>query len=167
MTFYIRAVPCLLALVLAGCSGSASSLTTGSLFGGGGSSEAAKTEAPAALTGDATSRAFQVGSVSARAVKCGYNFDAPALKAKFLAAEASQGTTPDLISRADKIYDVAYNGVWKGVAAQKGYCSAKRTQQIQSDLRRHLAGDYTSSGRKVVKAEPSSNGFASWFTSQP
>lgn len=159
--------PCLLGLVLAGCAGSAGSLTTGSLFGGGDSSEAQKSEAPADPAGDATSRAFQVGSVSARAVKCGYNFDAAALKSKFLAYEASQGATPDLISRAEKIYDVAYNGVWKGVAAQKGYCSSSRTKQIQADLKRHLAGDYTPSGRKVVKAEPNNSGFASWFTSQP
>jgi len=166
MTSYKLAVPFMLAFIVAGCSGSASSLTTGSLFGGG-SSKPAKAEALPAPAGDATSRAFQVGSVSARAVKCGYNFDAPGLKAKFLATEASQGATPDLIARADKIYDVAYNGVWKGVAAQKGYCSASRTKQIQSDLRRHLAGDYSPSSKKVVKAEPSSSGFASWFTSQP
>lgn len=166
MTSYKLAIPFMLAVVAGGCAGSASSLTTGSLFGGG-SSEPAKAEALAAPAGDATSRAFQVGSVSARAVKCGYNFDAPALKAKFLATEASQGATPELISRADKIYDVAYNGVWKGVAAQKGYCSAKRTQQIQSDLRRHLAGDYATSSKKVVKAAPSSSGFTSWFTAQP
>lgn len=150
-------------VLVAGCSGSATSLTTGSLFGGG--SEAAKTEAaPAQPAGDATSRAFQVGSVSARAVKCGYNFDPAVLKAKFLAAEASQGTTPEMIARAEKIYDVAYNGVWKGVATQKGYCSAKRTEQIQSDLQRHLAGDYTPSKQKIIQAEEkSSGGFASWF----
>lgn len=165
MTTYKLAIPLMLALSAAGCAGSATSLTTGSLFGGG-SPEKAQAEAPVSPTGDATSRAFQVGSVSARAVKCGYNFDAPALKAKFLAAEASQGATPELIARAEKIYDVAYNGVWKGVAAQQGYCSAKRTKQIQADLRRHLAGDYTPSSKKVVKAAPNNSGFASWFTSQ-
>ena len=164
MRFCKFAVAAILAVFVAGCSGSATSLTTGSLFGGG-SNETAKTETPTAPAGDATSRAFQVGSVSARAVKCGYNFDAPGLRAKFLAAEAAQGAAPEMIARAEKIYDVAYNGVWKGVAAQKGYCSPKRTKQIQSDLRRHLAGDYSSSKHKVVKAEPSS-GFGSWFSGQ-
>lgn len=158
-------VPLLLATVVAGCSGSATSLTTGSLFGGGEEAAKAKPE-PTQPVGDATSRAFQVGSVSARAVKCGYNFDAAALKSNFLAAEASRGATPDMIVRAEKIYDVAYNGVWKGVASQEAYCSERRTKQIQADLRRHLAGDYSASKAKVVKAAPSS-GFASWFTSQP
>lgn len=163
MKFLIVTVP--VALALAGCAGSASSLTTGSLFGGG-AAEQSKDTATANPTGDATSRAFQVGSVSARAVKCGYNFDPAALKAKFLAAEASRGATPEMIVRAEKIYDVAYNGVWKGVANQKGYCSDKRTKQIQADLRRHLGGDYSASGRKTVNTAADNGGFMSWFTSQ-
>lgn len=156
-----------LAVLVTGCSGSASSLTTGSLFGGGNSGQSENAEAATKPPqGDATSRAFQVGSVSARAVKCGYNFDPAALKAKFLATESSQGATPELIVRAEKIYDIAYNGVWKGVASQKNYCSASRTKQIQSDLQRHLAGDYTPSNRKTVKAESSDGGVTSWFGGQ-
>lgn len=153
-----------LTILLAGCSGSASSLTTGSLFGGGDTQTGEKADAASTPpAGDATSRAFQVGSVSARAVKCGYNFDPAALKAKFLATEASQGASPELIVRAEKIYDIAYNGVWKGVASQKNYCSPARTKQIQADLQRHLAGDYKPSKRKTVKAESSGGGITSWF----
>lgn len=165
MTFGRFVLPIALSLALAGCAGS-SSLTTGSLFGGG--SEPAKTAAPVAPEGDATSRAFQVGSVSARAVKCGYNFDPATLKSKFLAAEAARGSTPDMIARAEKIYGVAYNGVWKGVAAQESYCSSKRTKQIKADLNRHLAGDYSPSKRKIAQSQKKkSGGFASWFTTQP
>ena len=58
--------------VIAGCSGMPS-LSTGSIFGGS-KPEAAITAAPAAVTGDPTSRAFQVGTVAARAKKCGYNY---------------------------------------------------------------------------------------------
>lgn len=170
MTTRTATILIVLAAMLAGCSGSATSLSTGSLFGGSSSSETTQIDPAAAAIaaeGTPTSRAFQVGSVAARAVKCGYNFDAPTLKTNFLAAEVARGTTPELIARAEKIYTVAYNGVWKGVAAQESYCSAKRTKQIQTDLRRHLAGDYTPKQHAVIKAEPKSSGFASWFSSQP
>lgn len=164
MEFYRFASLMTAALLLAGCAGSASSLTTGSLFGG--SEEKAKTEQVVAPEGDATSRAFQVGSVSARAVKCGFNFDSAKLRSDFLAAESSRGATPELIARAEKIYDVAYNGVWKGVSSQSNYCSGKRTAQIKSDLRRHLAGDYAPSKRKTIDTSADNKGFASWFTGQ-
>lgn len=153
-----------LAVLLSGCSGAATSLTTGSLFGGG-EAEESKPQPAAAPEGDATSRAFQVGSVSARAVKCGYNFDPAALKSKFLATESTRGATPEMIARAEKIYDVAYNGVWKGVATQDNYCSASRTEKIRADLKRHLAGDYSPGKRKVVTSE-TNNGSGSWFSSQ-
>ena len=39
-----------------------------------------------------TLRAYQVGTTSARAVKCGFYFDATQLKQQFLADEAAQGT---------------------------------------------------------------------------
>ncbi|MCH9766049.1 MAG: hypothetical protein K0U34_08675 [Alphaproteobacteria bacterium] len=164
MTYRTAIASFLLATLLAACSGSVTSLTTGSLFGGSDAKEE-KAAPAAAPTGDSTSRAFQVGSVSARAMKCGFNFDAPGLKTKFLTAEAAKGASADMISRADKIYDVAYNGVWKGVAEQKSYCSPKRTEQIRNDLRRHLAGDYTPRASKaaVVEEKKESGFFTSWF----
>ena len=43
-----------------------------------------------------------------------------------------------------KIYDTAFNGVTKAVAAQgEAYCSDTKVAQIKEALTRHLAGDYT------------------------
>lgn len=136
-------------LLLAGCSGS-TGLTTGSLFGG---SSAPAKAAPPQVKNDPTSRAFQVGTVSARAVKCGYNFDATRLKANFLAAEAAQGTPVSELGNVERTYDVAYNGVTKAIAAQAQYCSERKTAEIKQDLTRHLAGDYTPSPPRAAPQE--------------
>lgn len=143
------------ALALAGCSGSGG-LTTGSLFGGAPAS-AAK---PDPVTrNDPTSRAFQVGTVSARAVKCGYNFDPARLKSTFLAAEAAQGTPVEELGKIEKVYDVAYSGVTKAVAGQPAYCTDQKTAEIKKDLTRHMAGDYTPS---VRRAAPQDDGIFSF-----
>src|SRR5438552_2200567 len=60
----------LVAAALTGCS-AASSLTTGSILGG----PAKPTAADPGSINDPTNRAFQVGTVSAKAIKCGFNFD--------------------------------------------------------------------------------------------
>lgn len=100
---------------------------------------------------DPTSRALQVGSTSARAIKCGYNFDPVKLRTQFLAAEAV--TSPTNVDQIAKIYDTAFNGVTKAVATQgEGYCSEEKVAQIKAALTRHLAGDY-SPPQVVVKDE--------------
>src|SRR4029079_9468145 len=71
---------------LGGCGASLPSLSTGSLFGG-----TSKAATPV-IQNDPTSRAIEVGSTSARAIKCGYNSDPAKLKNQFLTAEAA--TTP-------------------------------------------------------------------------
>ncbi len=121
------------ALAVAGCSGS-SGLTTGALLG--------EDKPPPGEVNDAPSRAFQVGTVSARAVKCGFNFDPGKLKANYLAYERQQPGAQDA-SKVERIYDVSFNGVAKAVAAEGEYCSDSKTKAIKSDLGRHLAGDYT------------------------
>jgi len=139
-------VSCLLA---AGC-GNSTGLTTGALFGG---ATPAK-EAAAPIRNDPTARAFQVGAVSARAVKCGYNFDPARLKSSFLSAEAAQGTPVGELGDVERTYDVAFNGVTKAVATQTSYCTERKTAEIKKDLTRHLAGDYTPSPpRKVVEED--------------
>ncbi len=150
-------------LALAGCS-AGSSLSTGSILGGGSAPSGANAVQNAAdvnpvVTSDPTSRAFQVGTVSARAVKCGYNFDAQKLRASFLASEAaaSAGQMP----RIEQIYDVSYNGVIKATAADPKYCSDQRTKEIKTDLNRHLAGDFTPAPPKKVVAE-SGGLFSDW-----
>ena len=145
-------------LLLGGCS-SSSGLSTGSLFGGGEAVASAPAATVANPAGDPTSRAFQVGSTSARAVKCGYNFDPVRLKTNFLSSEAAAVSAAD-IPRVEKVYDTAYNGVAKAVAAQPGYCSPDKTADIKTNLTRHLAGDYSPAQVKKTAEEP--GWFSNW-----
>ena len=149
------------ALILSGCS-SSSGVSTGALLGEGpGSATAALPSA--APTGDPTSRAFQVGSTAARAVKCGYNFDPVKLRTNFLANEAAT-VAPTDIPRIEKVYDTAYNGVAKAVAGQADYCSPEKTAEIKTSLTRHLAGDYAPA---VAKKQPEQPGwFSNWGGAQ-
>lgn len=140
------------ATALAGCSGGPG-LTTGTIFGGSQASAAAD----AGPKNDPTSRAFQVGGVSARAVKCGYNFDPAKLKSTFLATEAA-AVAPQDLGQIERTYDITYNAVAKAIAAEPNYCSAERTADIKAALTRHLAGDYTPSPPKKVVVEDSG-----WF----
>ncbi len=149
--------------MIAGCGGMPS-LSTGSIFGGS-KPEAAAQVVPAAATGDPTSRAFQVGTVAARAKKCGYNFDPEKLKASFLASEIGGGATDADLPRITQIYDVAYNGVTKAISADPHYCSEIKTATIKADLSRHLAGDFTPS----IKKAPTDDGglFSGWGSDAP
>jgi len=150
-------------MLLAGCS-AGSSLSTGSLFGGSASATPAAPVAAPVTVSDPTSRAFQVGTVSARAVKCGYNFDPAKLRASFLAYEVGSGLSSADVPRVEQIYDVSYNGVVKATATDKAYCTEARTKEIKTDLTRHLAGDYTPTPRKPVVAE-SGGLFGDWGSS--
>ncbi len=100
--------------------------------------------------------------MSARAVKCGYNFDAPRLKSTYLAHEASLGASGDQIGQVEKIYNVAYNGVMKAAVEDPNYCSDRKTQTIKTDLGRLLAGDFEPPPKKVVAKEGMFDG---WFDS--
>jgi hypothetical protein len=123
-------------LALAGCGGSGSELlSTGSLLG---------ESKPSAPVNDGPARAFQVGTVSARAIKCGFNFDPGKLKANYLAFEKQQPAAQDMV-KIERVYDVSFNGVAKAVASEGEYCSDAKTRTIKADLGRHLAGDYTPS----------------------
>lgn len=146
------ALPFLIVVVpLAGCSSSGGGVSTASILG------SAPTPPPAAAAGapvaavpssTPTDRAFLVGSVSARAAKCGYNFDAAKLKAAYIANEMSRGTPSEQIAQVDQVYGVAYNGVTKAASEDPNYCSDGKTQTIKADLTRLLAGDFEP--RKVV-----------------
>lgn len=88
-----------------------------------------------------TNRAFQVGATSARAIKCGYNFDPVKLRTQFLAAEAA--TDPANADNLSKIYDTSFNGVTKAIAGKGDeYCTQQKVASIKEALSRHLAGDY-------------------------
>jgi hypothetical protein len=142
----------LTAAALSGCSG-ASGLTTGSLFG---SDEKAVQAAP---INDPPLRAFQVGTVSARAIKCGFNFDPAKLKTNYLAYERALSPTAEL-AKIERIYDVSFNGVAKAVIGESEYCTTEKTKIIKADLARHLAGDYTPS--PPPKQEEEEGLFSGW-----
>ena len=111
---------------------------------------AAQPQQPA-IKNDPTQRAFQVGSTSARAVKCGFMFDPTKLKQQFLAAEAAQGTAVADMAKVEKIYDISFNGIARGIAGQENYCTDAKTKQVKEDLNRHLAGDYEPRPQKVAQ----------------
>jgi len=142
------ALSCLFVLGLAACS-SGGGVTTGSLIDGDASNPATASVQNASTP---TARALQVGSVAARATKCGYNFDAAALKSRYLAYEAEQGAQVVDLGRLESVYDTGYNGVIKAAATEPDYCNATRTASIKADLNRHLAGDYTPPPQQVAKA---------------
>ncbi len=140
-------VPLLVALLVAGCSGT-SSLTTSSLFGGDDTPPK-----PAGPVNTPTTRAFQVGTVSARAIKCGFNFDPSKLRATYLQYETKQGASPTDLPTIEKIYDVSFNGVAKAVSGQSDYCTPQKVKTVKADLSRHLAGDYTPTPRPDAPTE--------------
>jgi hypothetical protein len=155
------------AVALAGCS-SSNGVSTASVLGN------APTPPPAGTTPDGvaampivpastlTDRALQVGSVSARAAKCGYNFDAEKLKAAYLSSEIGRGSDA---SQAEKIYNVSYNGVMKAAAEDPNFCSDRKTQKIKTDLNRLLAGDFEPPAKAVAVAKKEDDGglFSGWF----
>src|SRR5690606_15506959 len=132
-----RWAPVLIALTLAACGNGGSGVTTASVLG----PEAASKANPV-VQNDPNARAIQVGATSARAAKCGYNFDPARLKSNFLAAEAQQGLPPDQIARIEKTYDTTHGAVTKAVVGQGDYCTESKTKEIKADLNRHLAGDF-------------------------
>lgn len=133
-------------LLAAGCS-SGPGMTTGSLFGG--SSQSATPVAPPD-NNTPTGRALHVGTVAARAAKCGYNFDAAALRSRYLAAEAANGLAISDLSKVEAIYDTGYRGVMSAAASEPDYCNAQRTAAIKTDLNKILAADYSPPPPKVV-----------------
>lgn len=159
------------ALLLAACSGGPAlpSLSTGSVSSGD-TATAGSTATPAAaspaepsIKNDPTQRAFQVGSTSARAVKCGFFFDPVKLKQQFLAAEATQGTAAADMAKVEKIYDISFNGISRGIAEKEDYCSQAKSKEIKDDLTRHLAGDYTPRQTKQVAAKDEGGFFSGLF----
>ena len=142
MTLRLRARAAFIAattLLAAGCS-SGPGITTGSLFGGS-SQAAAPVAAPDNNT--PTGRALHVGTVAARASKCGYNFDAAALKSNYLAAEAAGGLAVADLTKVEQIYDTGYRGVMSAAASEPDYCNGKRTAAIKTDLTKVLAADFS------------------------
>lgn len=127
------------AAALGGCGASLPSLSTGSLLGGG-----SKAVTENANPNDPIARTIGVAATSARAIKCGYNFDPSKLKNQFLSSETA--ANPPDAAKLSQVYDTAFNGVSKALT-EKGadYCSPLKVAKIKLSLTRHLAGDYTPS----------------------
>lgn len=141
--------PALLSALVAGCSANSSSLTTGSLFG----SKSDAAAGPAVETPGM--RAAQVAAVSARAAKCGYNFDPARLKSSYLAYEMSQGASAQDMAKIEREYDTIRAKVAGAVTADPDFCSDARTKVIKADLARHMAGDYSAPELAKKKADDS------------
>ncbi len=153
-----RLMGVLVAMALAGCSGATSltsGLTTGSIFGSGDK----PAPGPTTPVNDPPMRAFQVATVSARAIKCGFNFDPAKLKTNYLAYEHTLSSTADM-AQIERTYDASFNGVAKAVAGQSDYCTNEKTKTIKADLARHLAGDYSPS--PLPKKQEDEGLFSGW-----
>jgi len=163
----------ILGALLCGCS-SGGGLSTASVLGndaaptpqaGAASPPATTAAAVPAAPSDPTARAFFVGSVSARAEKCGYNFDPVKVKTSFMDREAGLGTAPDQMAKIEKAFQIAHNGVAKAAADEPNYCNDKKTREIKDDLTRVLAGDYEPPRAKVVAQKDSGGIFGGFFDS--
>lgn len=151
----------MIAASLAGCSSGGGGVSTSSILGSAStpSTADALVTAPPPVSSTPTTRAFQVGSVAARAQKCGYNFDEARLKSSYLANETGRGTPPDQMAQLEKVYEVARNGVAKAAAGEPNYCSDQKTKVIKADLNRLLAGDFEPPPAPVAKKEEDDEGF--------
>ncbi|MFM2421608.1 MAG: hypothetical protein RL291_138 [Pseudomonadota bacterium] len=126
-------------LVLAACSGApttgGSGLTTSSILDG---QKAEQTEL--GITNDnPMARPLYAAYTAARADKCGFNFDAAALRSRYLAFEAQQqGAQP--IAQVEKTYDQTYQKL-RGALGEDA-CEGSKVANIKTALGRQLAGDF-------------------------
>jgi len=120
-----------LASALAACSGGGG-MTTASLLG-----------TPAKPPVDEpTERALNAGAVSARASKCGYNFNPARLRESYLASEAANGATPEQMTKLGQSYDFTHATISKQISNPEEYCSEQRTREVSAALTKQLAGDF-------------------------
>ena len=134
----------LAALLVAGCSNSG--ISTGSILG------VSSPKAPAAE--DPTTRAINVAATSAKAVRCGFNFDPERLKASYLASETGRGLPADQLPRLTQSYDFSFQSVSKSIPNASAYCSDDVAREIKSDLSRNLAGDFSVPASRIVATAP-------------
>lgn len=161
------------AVLVSGCGSSIGNMTTSSLFGANPAQQQAQAAAgttntalpaqPAAPQSTPAARAMHVGALTARAVKCGYNFDPGQLKAAFFASEAARGTQPNQTAVLEQAYNVSFNGVNKVATTEPNYCNKNKTKKIKADLTRALAGDFAPPAAPKKVAEQNDGIFGSLF----
>jgi hypothetical protein len=128
----------------AGCSGASGFLT---------GSTTAAADAPGKLgNDDPMARPIAVAWTSARAVRCGFNFDPAKLKTSYLAYEAKQSGA-DQLTKMEKSYDSTFKVIRDRVSGDPDYCSNRKSAEIKADLKRHLAGDFTPNFPKAKVVE--------------
>lgn len=145
----IRACLLAAALGLTAC-GNGGGVTTGSLFG---------SSQPKPVTDERTERALEVAATSARASRCGYNFDPARLRHAYLAYETAQGATPEQVAKAEKVFDYTRTSLAQKIAKEEDFCSEAKTKDIKASLTKNLAGDFSATPKKVVAEVPSG-----WFS---
>lgn len=145
----IRAFLLTAALSLTAC-GNAGGVTTGALFG---------SSQPKPVTDERTERALEVAATSARASRCGYNFDAAKLRQAYLAYETAQGGTPEQVAKSEKVFDYTRTSLTEKIAKEENFCSEAKTKEIKASLTRNLAGDFSATPKKAVAEVPSG-----WFS---
>jgi hypothetical protein len=136
-------------LSLSAC-GNGGGVTTGSLFG---------SNQPKPVTDDRTERALEAAATSARASRCGYNFDPDRHRHAYLAYETAQGGTPEQVAKAEKVYDFTRSSLVEKIAKEEDFCSEAKTKDIKESLTKKLAGDFSAAPKKVVAEVPSG-----WFS---
>jgi hypothetical protein len=146
MDQFARGLMCLLLVaaagLVAGCGSGASELLT-----------SAAADAPATLNNDDPSaRPIAVAWTSARAERCGFYFDPAKLRSSYLAFEAKQSGTEQLVN-VQKTYDSTFQTIRQRVGAEAEYCTDAKSAEIKKDLARHLAGDFRPSFPKPKVVE--------------
>jgi hypothetical protein len=116
----------------AGCGSGASGLT--------GATVAADT--PGIANEDPMARPIQVAWTSARAQRCGFNFDTGKMRTSYLSYEQRQGAAGEQLVKIQNSYDTTFKTISARVSSDPDYCTDKRSNLIKTDLQRHLAGDY-------------------------
>lgn len=127
----------------AGCGSGASGLTAASLAA----------DTPGISNEDPLARPIQVAWTSARAQRCGFNFDTGKMRANYLTFEQRKGAAGEQLAKIQNSYDTTFKTISGKVSADPDYCTDKRSELIKADLQRHLAGDYAPNLPKP-KAEP-------------
>jgi len=130
---------------LAACSSGASGLITGSTQ--------TNTDAPGGITNDnPLARPIGVAWTSARARRCGFNFDPAKLRASYLAYEASQ-SKGELLAKSEKSYDTTFQVITERISADPNYCTDRKGAEIKTELARHLKGDFAPNFPKAKVVE--------------
>ena len=134
--------------------------TLSACSGGGGVTTASLLGTPAKPEIDQpTERALHSAAISARATKCGYNFNPIKLREAYLASEAANGATPEQMAKLGQSYDFTVTAVSKQISKPEEYCTESKTREVSSQLNKQLAGDF----RSPTKPTPKSAGW--WDTS--